>query len=240
MTRRTAAVIVDLVPDGVVARRQERHPQPKEAYGMTTKTSAEGGAGTRRLSRAVIAGGSAMVLGGAALAAGATPAAASHDHDHPSGPLNSPTWRVCQDDTPTFGGIVAVNWAVALYNSHADLDVARLEGTGSACLSQSGANVFVVDEYWADTMDHFTVCYSPGGPANCHLKVVGLNATLNDAAADPVAQWKKSACHEFGHVAGLGDRSDAFYTGSCMLPGTAPPVAQIPDAHDMDAIAVTY
>jgi hypothetical protein len=202
---------------------------------MRTKRSAESGTGTRKLSRAVIAGGSAMVLGGVSLAAGATPAAASHDHDHPTGALNTPSWRVCRDDTPTAGGNLAVNWATALYNAHPELTVVQ-QGFGAAC---PNPNLFVIDEYWPDTMDHLTICFA-GTPDNCGFKVVGLNATLNDAGPDPVAQWKKTACHEFGHVAGLGDRFDPFYTGSCMLPGTAPPVAAIPDAHDFDAISVTY
>lgn len=200
---------------------------------MKTKTRPEAGASSRKLSRAVIAGGSAMVLGGISLATGANPAAADHDHDDPTGVLNTAGWRVCTDGTAALGS-PAVDWAVALYNSHPDLTVERV-GVGASCPSW---NVWVRSDYWPDLAEGgATVCFNSPSPGTCSIKVVLLNGSVNDFAANPGAQWKQAACREFGHVAGLGDR---FTTSSCMTEGAAPPIATIPDGHDWDAIATTY
>lgn len=202
---------------------------------MKTKTSREAGTRTRRVSRAVIAGGSAMVLGGLSLAT-SSPAGASHDHDEPSGVLNSPAWRVCTDGPAAFGP-AAVNWATALYNSHPDLTVTQL-GHVSSPACQTQMNLFVRYDYFPlETWDGATVCFHSAGGSSCNIKAVVLNGSAIEAAPNPGAQWKYAACHEFGHVAGLGDRP---VTSSCMMEGQSPPVALIPDSHDWDAISATY
>jgi hypothetical protein len=201
---------------------------------MRTKTSAEAGARNRTLSRAVIAGGSAMALGGMSLAMGAAPAEATHDHDHISGILNSPSWRVCRDDTPTALGNQALNWATAVYDSHSDLGVVQ-QGQGGAC---PNPNVFFYDESFPEPFDNQTLCFFWDDPGvTCHVKITVMNTGRLNLAANPASQWKKAACQGFGRVAGLGNR---FTTASCMTEGGSPPIATIPDAHDANAVALTY
>jgi hypothetical protein len=46
---------------------------------------------------------------------------------------------------------------------------------------------------------------------------------LNGRTITTTAQWEKTACHEFGHVGGMGHRST---DASCMRSGASPPIAR--------------
>jgi hypothetical protein len=188
-------------------------------------------AGRRRLARTIVAGGSAMVLGGVGLAAGATaPAAASHGGTANTGILNTSDWRLCAPGfSPPSRPAVGVNWGTAVWNAHPELTVTQV------C---ADFNVFVQSASYPDSWLGLTTC--PGGldaSRNCAEKFVALNARTIDATAEPVTQWKMAACHEFGHVGGLGHRTT---NDSCMVSNFAPPASTLPDQHDNDAIAATY
>jgi hypothetical protein len=176
-----------------------------------------------------------MALGGMSLAMGAAPAEATHDHDHISGYLNSNSWRVCRDETPTALGNQALNWATAVYDSHADL-VVQQQGQIPFC---PNPNLYFYDENLPEPVDNATICFHWDNPdaGTCHVKLTVLNTDRLNFAANPASQWKKAACQGFGRVAGLGSR---FTTGSCMTEGGSPPIQTIPDVHDAAAVALTY
>jgi hypothetical protein len=180
---------------------------------------------TPRLSRAVIAGGSAMILGSAALGTGTVePAAASHAEVFPV--LGSQEWRICAPGfSPPSLPAVSVAHAVGQYDPHPELAVFE------TCTDM---NVFIQSASYAEGWWGLTECWE-WGPVDCNSMWIGLNSRILDATADPLHEWKQTACHEVGHVAGLGHR-DPDLT-SCMASATAS--AGI-DQHDRDAISDTY
>lgn len=195
------------------------------------KRSRPAGTGTRRLPKAVLAGGSAMIMGGASLVVGpSVPAGATHGGTANSGILNTTNWVICAPGyAPPSRPAVGVNWGTAVWDAHPELSVVQVCG---------GFNVFVQSASYVETWFGNTTC--PGGldgARNCASKFVALNARTIDATPDPVTQWKKTACHEFGHVGGLNHQ---FTNNSCMTQGQAPPILAVPDTHDNDAIAATY
>ena len=70
---------------------------------------------------------------------------------------------------------------------------------------------------------------------DCTWDYIELNARTLSEAEDPDHEWYQTACHEVGHVAGLGHRDGAGTT--CMDSYTA---SISLDQHDIDAIANTY
>lgn len=119
--------------------------------------------------------------------------------------------------------------------------IAQLDRTDmDASLSCSG-DVEVYDAYygtfgdWNDTYgrtncDNWTLFY-----IHCDIYHVRYNLTYFAAySADKV---KSGGCHEFGHTAGLGHRTDANddYDNSCMW-STVSGTRQNYDTHDIDAI----
>jgi hypothetical protein len=184
-----------------------------------------------KLHRTLIAGSSAMVLGGVGLAVGtAVPAEADHGATANSGILYTDNWRVCPlGYDPATVPSQAADWAIGLWNSNPDITVTR---------NCSGSHVIISNASFPDTFFGNTWCEGGLDAArNCQLKRLEMNTRTLDAAPNPGAQWKKTACHEMGHVGGLGHR---FTDSSCMTQGASPPIVIVPDQHDHDAIAATY
>jgi hypothetical protein len=204
---------------------------------MNRKSTQKRGAGTdgRKLPRVVIAGGSALALGGLGVAiAPVEPAGADHAGVANSGILNTGDWRVCGPGwRPGTLPEIAFNWALAMWDQHADLTVHQDCGNFNVNYAASS--------YPATWFGETTCPSGVGANRNCALKNVALNTNTLDAAANPTIQWKKTACHEFGHVGGLGHRDlPTPDLTSCMASGAAPPISAAPNAHDNDAIDQTY
>jgi hypothetical protein len=200
---------------------------------MTSKRTRSQPAGARagRLRRTLVAGGSAMVVGGAGLIVGTSaPAEANHAGTANSGILDTTNWRVCAnpalDSGPARAGF---QWATELWNDHPELSVVR------TC---TNSNVTYEVRSFVETWRGLTTC-PPGVDAdrNCAAKRVQMNTRTINLTPNPPSQYKKTACHEMGHVGGLNHRAEI---SSCMNEGLAPPTSQIPDQHDNDAIAATY
>lgn len=203
-----------------------------------TRSSQPAATGRRRAARRVVAGGSALALGGLGLAIGPTPpAAADHAGVANTGILNTGTWRI-YETLPWPAGSnpkTGISWGIAVWNAHPDLTVTNVTQGGGT------ANVAVTAIGTADFWAGATTCTGTIDPVtrNCPAKYVHLNNTEIDAAPDPTATWKMVACHEFGHVGGLGHRTDTL--DSCMFDGLpSPPVLALPDPHDNAAIDATY
>jgi hypothetical protein len=178
-----------------------------------------------RLRTTLVAGSSALLLGSAALAVGdAGPAEAWHQEVYPV--LNTPNWTLCAPGySPPSRPAVAVNWATAVWDQHPELTVTQVCG---------GFNVFVQSFSYAEDWFGLNVCETWSGP-DCTGMSIYLNARVIDATADPVHEWKQTACHEVGHIAGLGHRDPELT--SCMASATA---SAGPDQHDFDDVAATY
>jgi hypothetical protein len=186
---------------------------------------------TRRVPRTLVAGGAALVLGGASQMAGNAPAEATHAGLANSGILNTTNWRIYETLPWPPGSlpVTGVAWGTAVWDAHPELSVVR---------TFTNSNIFYHAAPSPETWFGNTTC--PGGldaRRNCAAKSVQMNNRTLDAAADPTTQWKKTACHEFGHVGGLQHQ---FTNNSCLTQGAAPPIIPLPDAHDNAAIADTY
>jgi hypothetical protein len=146
-----------------------------------------------------------------------------HAGEATTGTLNSATWRVCKS------GLVAGQSAT----DHAMSQASRSQVSAYAVPCSGTYNVSSRAANYPDTWFGLTTCEGGSG-ANCNFKYVRLNA----ARISSSGQWRQVACHEFGHVGGLGHRSTL---DSCMRSGqTMPPISETFDRHDIDALNNTY
>lgn len=155
----------------------------------------------------------------------APPANATHASQANSGKLNSANWRICL--AVSAGGSTAVDAAIAR------IDSTIISATVVNC--QAGSpNVTSYTNDYPETWYGLTTCDGAFSGGLCTYKATYLNLRT----ATTAQQRRKSATHEYGHVAGLGHRDGDFTT--CMASGDSPPVSEYLENHDVSAIALSY
>ncbi len=190
--------------------------------------------GVSRLTALIVAVGASLIAGVMV----ATGAVADHadppdagEEGYGVGALNTATWKICRN------GIVSGMNAVD--NTLPKLNVTDVSASVVSCASgNQNINVHSI-EYWDTSVGGATACSGTFNSTNnrCSSMTVVLNATAIRATPEPAKQWNKTACHELGHVGGLGHRP---INETCMASGVSPPVWTIYDAHDRGSMNLTY
>lgn len=159
---------------------------------------------------------------------------ANHGGQATTGVLNTAKWQVCRAGTSA--GIDATNRALHL------IKASTVDPVGVPC-SSGGQNVNVWSTDTVDSPHHYGATYCTGtyNSTNnrCSSKTVWLFANSIEVAANPAKQWQQTACHELGHVGGLGHRPSGVTT-SCLASGESPPIYTIYDSHDIASLNDSY
>lgn len=158
---------------------------------------------------------------------------ADHGGMFPEGNLNTVSWKVCRAGTTA--GVNSTDGALGL------IDAAVVNPTIVSCSSgNQNVNVWATSD---PTVTYFgiTECSGIYNSTNnkCSSMTVKLISDTITTAPDPVKQWQKTACHELGHVGGLGHRPTTVIT-SCLVQGDSPPIYTIYDTHDINSLNDTY
>ena len=165
----------------------------------------------------------AVALTGAAMV---VPPAANADHANgaASGRLYTASWPVCNSGQGA--GVTATSWAMGQINV-TDINAYTVGCPSTWRVSVSSLNY---PESWYG----LTNCHTAVSSGRCNSS---KGVRLNGRVITTSQQWRKTALHELGHVAGLGHRST---NGSAMTQGASPPVSQYFDSHVRSAINGSY
>lgn len=157
----------------------------------------------------------------------AAPAAnASHGTAAASGILYTSNWPICVTGQLTSPGVTAASWAIT------QISATKVNAYSVPCAQPYHVSMQL--RSYPDSWYGLTACDSSVNNGVCpSSKTVKLNGRTMSTAQ----QWRKTALHELGHVAGLGHRS---VNGSAMKQGSSPPVSQYFDNHDKVAINANY
>lgn len=161
---------------------------------------------------------------------GISPALADHAKQASTGILNTPVWKVCRNGLEP--GINATDTAMRLINA------TEVSASAVGCAS-GNQNVNVHAQEYLEPWLGATTCSGTYNSSNnrCSSKTVRLNARTIRATADPVKNWNTTACHELGHVGGLGHRP---IDETCLSEADSPPAWTIYDSHDRGSLNLTY
>jgi len=158
---------------------------------------------------------------------------ADHGDQFVNGALNTPTWKVCRSGVSA--GVDATDRAMDL------IDDSEADPTAVSCSSgNQNVSVWSTDSLYSTAYGR-TDCTGTFNSTNhrCSSMTVFLYAATIATAPEPAKQWQKTACHELGHVGGLGHRPSGVLT-SCLAQGDSPPIFTIYDSHDLHSLNDTY
>jgi len=118
--------------------------------------------------------------------------------------------------------------------THARNNLNPTDVTTSQISSKTSPYIYVRDADYPDNFLGNSLCEVPSSSTSCLIYLIRLNSASNQLASVQ-SRWNKTACHEFGHTAGLGHRTTS---GTCMVQGIS--TYWNFDQHDKDTINAGY